>query len=346
MPKNSPEDGVRSPRCLFPLLAVFALLVVGPGAVVAAGDPLPSWRDGESKRAIVEFVSAVTAEGSATYVPEPERIATFDNDGTLWIEKPIYTQVSFILDRIRELASEHPEWQDQAPFQAAIDFDKDALAAIGTDGLKALAMGAQAEITDREYAAAVSRWIAEAKHPRFERLYTELVYAPMLELLDYLRANGFETHIVSGGGVDFMRPWTEAVYGIPPQHVIGSQIGKHFEIHDGEPVLMRDPEIFFIDDKAGKPVGIARHIGRRPILAFGNSDGDLQMLQWTTAGEGRRLGLILRHDDAEREYAYDRDSAVGRLDKAMDEAPEAGWVLVSMKDDWVCVFPKECGVER
>jgi phosphoserine phosphatase len=308
-------------------------------AIEAFADPLPSWQDGPAKQAITSFVSVVTDEDSADFVPISERIAVFDNDGTLWVEQPMYTQLAFVLDRLKAQVAEHPEWRDQQPFKAALEGDTDTLADAGMEGLMQLLMATHAGMTSDEFAVIAADWIQRARHPRFERPYTELVYQPMLELLDYLRANGFKTFIVSGGGIAFMRPWTEDVYGIPPEQVVGSQIALAYEVRDGKPALVRQPEIAFVDDKAGKPVGIARHIGRRPILAFGNSDGDYQMLEWTTAGPGPRLGLILHHDDGEREYAYDRNSHAGRLDQALDDAKAKGWVVVSMKGDWSSVFP-------
>jgi phosphoserine phosphatase len=319
--------------------AVFLIAATIPAAALA--DPLPSWNDTDAKAAIVDFVEAVTAEGGPDYVPPDERIATFDNDGTLWVEQPYYTQLAFALDRVRALAPEHPEWRKQQPFKAVLDNDLKALKASGIEGVMQLVMASHAGMTTEEFETIVEDWIASSEHPKFARPYTELVYQPMLELLDYLRDNGFKTFIVSGGGVEFMRPWTEQVYGIPPEQVVGSTIVTEFALQDGVPVLMRRPEMDFLDDKEGKPIAINKFIGRRPIFAAGNSDGDLQMLQWTTAGEGRRLGVIVHHDDAEREYAYDRDSHIGRLDQTLDLAPNAGWVLVSMKDDWQTTFPEE-----
>jgi phosphoserine phosphatase len=301
-------------------------------------EPLPSWNDSESRHQIAAFVEAVTDPGSPDFVPAQERIAVFDNDGTLWSEQPVYVQLVFALDRVRALADENPGWRTTQPFQAALEGDIEALIAAGKPGLLELLMASHAGMTTTEFAAIVLDWIASARHPRFERPFTELVYQPMLELLDYLRDNGFQTWIVSGGGIEFMRPWAFEVYGVPPEQVIGSSIKTRFELRDGEPVLVRLPEVNFIDDKEGKPVAINQFIGRRPIAAFGNSDGDLQMLQWTTAGEGRRLGVILRHTDAGREWAYDRESHVGRLDKALDEADERGWVVVDMKEDWGRVY--------
>jgi phosphoglycolate phosphatase-like HAD superfamily hydrolase len=285
------------------------------------------------------FVSAVTTQGSPDYVPPAERIAVFDNDGTLWVEQPMYTQLAFVLERVKALAPEHPEWIVQQPFKAALEGDMATLGEAGLEGLMQLLMATHAGMTSEAFSRMVTDWLAQARHPRFERPYKELVYQPMLELLAYLRTNGFQTYIVSGGGIDFLRPWTEAVYGIPPEQVVGSSIELAYEERDGVPVLVRAPEIAFVDDKAGKPVGIWRHIGRRPILAFGNSDGDLQMLKWTTAGAGTRLGLVLHHDDAEREYAYDRKSHFGKLDKALDVAGSAGWTVVSVQSDWNRVFP-------
>jgi phosphoserine phosphatase len=303
-----------------------------------SADTLPSWRDGAAKTAIVGFVEAVTTKGGADFVAPEERIAVFDNDGTLWVEQPYYTQLAFALDRIKALAPEHPEWRERQPFKAVLENDLEALMAAGIEGVVELVMASHAGMTTDQFATIVSDWIATARHPRFDRPYTELVYQPMLELLEYLRASGFATYIVSGGGIEFMRPWAEQVYGIPPERVIGSSIKTVFELKDGVPVLVRAPEIDFIDDKAGKPVGIHKFVGRRPIAAFGNSDGDLQMLQWTTAGAGRRLGLIVHHDDAEREYAYDRESSIGHLDQGLDLAGPAGWLVVSMKSDWKTVF--------
>lgn len=306
----------------------------------AQTDPLPSWNDSAPKTAILDFVGTVTTEGSAGFVPEPERVAVFDNDGTLWVEHPMYTQLVFALDRVKALAPEHPEWKTTQPFQAVLDDDRKALAAAGEKGLLQIIAATHAGMSTEQFEATVRDWIATARDPRFKRPYTELVYQPMLELLTYLRAKGFKTFIVSGGGVEFMRPWTEAVYGVPPEQVVGSSIKTKFEIVDGKPELMRLPEVNFIDDKDGKPVGINTQIGRRPIAAFGNSDGDLQMLQWTTMGAtDPRLGMIVHHTDAEREYAYDRDTEFGRLDKALDAAPAAGWTVIDMKNDWKTVFP-------
>ena len=322
--------------------SVFLLFLIAVCACAhAAEDPLPSWNDGASKSAIIEFVTAVTDKSSTDYVPPAERIATFDNDGALWSEKPMYFQLLFALDRVKALAPEHPEWKTTQPFKAVLDNDMETVVAAGEKGLLELVMATHADITTAEFEQIVTDWLKTARHPRFNRPYNELVFQPMLELLTYLRANDFKTFIVSGGGIEFMRPWVEEVYGIPPEQVVGSSIRTKFEIRDGEPVLVRLAEINFIDDKAGKPVGINEHIGRRPIAAFGNSDGDLQMLQWTAAGDGKRLMLLVHHTDDKREYAYDRESHVGKLDKALDEANQRGWTVVNMKNDWKVVYPFE-----
>ncbi len=314
------------------------IVILSLAPVVMAADDLPSWNDGPAKQAIVDFVQRVTRIGSEEFVPEPERIAVFDNDGTLWIEQPMYVQLAFALDRVKALAPVHPEWKDKQPFKAALEGDLKTVAAGGEHALLELIMATHAGMTTDAFAQTTKEWLGAAKHPRFKRPYTDLVYQPMLEVLAYLRANGFKTFIVSGGGIEFMRPWTEEIYGIPPEQVIGSSIETTFEIRDGKPILIRLPEIDFIDDKAGKPVGINRHIGRQPIAAFGNSDGDLQMLQWTAAGSGLRFALIVHHTDAEREYAYDRNSTIGRLDKALETAEENGWTVVDMQRDWKRVF--------
>jgi len=321
--------------------AVVLLAVVLPVAAGWTQDLLPSWNDGPAKKTIVEFVGKVTKEGGPDFVSPGERVAVFDNDGTLWSEKPVYFQLLFAIDRVKVLAPKHPEWKTNQPFKAVLENDMKALIDSGMRGLVELVMSTHAGMTTEEFEKIVSHWIATAKHPRFQRHYTELVFQPMLELLAYLRANGFKTFIVSGGGIEFMRPWTESVYGIPPEQVVGSSIKTKFELRNGRPVLARLPEVNFIDDKAGKPVGINQHIGRRPIAAFGNSDGDLQMLQWTAAGKDARFMLIVHHTDEEREWAYDRESHVGRLDKALDEAKKHGWTVVDMKRDWRRVFAFE-----
>lgn len=280
----------------------------------------------------------MTREGSPDLVPAPQRVATFDNDGTLWVEQPMYTQLAFALDRVKALTPLHPEWANQQPFKAVLDGDMKALAAAGEHGLVELVMASHSGMTTEEFERIVKDWISTARHPRFKRPYTELVYQPMLEVLAYLRANGFKTFIVSGGGIEFMRPWSEQIYGVPPEQVVGSSIKTRFQMRQGIPELFRLPDVNFVDDGVGKPVGINEHIGRRPIAAFGNSDGDLQMLQWTTKTGGRRFGLIVHHTDGEREYAYDRESHVGHLDKALDAAALNDWTVVSMKDDWKRIF--------
>jgi hypothetical protein len=307
----------------------------------AKADLLPSWNDGESKQSIIDFVTKVTKRGSPDFVPPAERIATFDNDGTLWCEYPIPVQLYFVVDRIKALAPMHPEWKGKQPFKSILEDDPNAAFAFGERGLLEVMMATHSGMTTEEFEVIVKDWLATAKHPRFNRPYTDLVYQPMLEVLTYLRANGFKTYVVSGGGIEFMRPWMEKVYGIPPEQVIGSTIKTKFELRDGKPVLVRLPELDFNDDKSGKPVSINKFIGRRPVMAFGNSDGDFEMLEWTTAGKGPRFGLIVHHTDAEREYAYDRKAGLARLDRGLDEAPKRGWALVDMKVDWKRVFPFE-----
>lgn len=308
------------------------------GAWAVTRDPLPSWNPSDARQAIMGFVATIIREGSPDYMSPAERIAVFDNDGTLWAEQPMYVQLAFTLDRIRQLAPQHPEWQTTQPYRAALAGDFKTLAAGGAKSVLELLMVTHAGMTTDAFESLVRNWLAHARDPRFNRPYTELTYQPMRELLDYLRAHGFKTYVVSGGGAKFMRPWIEQAYGIPPEQVIGSRLREQFEVRDGQPAIVRQPEIDFIDDKAGKPIGIHQHIGRRPILAFGNSDGDFEMLEWTTAGPGRRLGLIVRHDDADREWSYDRESPVGRLARALDEAPARGWIVTSMKRDWKRVF--------
>jgi phosphoglycolate phosphatase-like HAD superfamily hydrolase len=305
-------------------------------------DPLPSWKNGAAKQAIVKFVERVTEEDGPDFVPGAERIATFDNHGTLWAEQPIYFQFAFAFDRVKALAPQHPEWKETQPFKAILEGDLAALVASGQKGLLEIIAATHAGMTTDEFSAIVADWIATARHPRFDRPYTELIYQPMLELLAWLRERGFKTFIASGGVVEFMRVFAERVYGIPPEQVVGSSGVMQFEQQpDGGPVLLKDPKVEFVDDGPGKPVGINRFIGRRPVMAFGNSDGDLQMLQWTTAGDGPRFGLIVHHDDSKREWAYDRDSHIGRLGKALDAAPAWGWIVVSMKDDWRTIFAEE-----
>jgi phosphoglycolate phosphatase-like HAD superfamily hydrolase len=320
---------------------VFALLCAVAWATpgFAQTDPLPSWNNGATKKAIVDFVKTTTTKGSPKFVPPAERVATFDNDGTLWAEQPLYFQLFFALDRVRVLAPQHPEWKDKEPFASLLKGDVKAALAGGEKAMLEIVAATHAGMSTEEFEKIVKDWVATAKHPVTKRLFTEMVYQPMLELLAYLRANGFKTFIVSGGGIEFMRPWTEKVYGIPPEQVVGSSLKTRFDQSGGKPVLMRLAELNFIDDKDGKPIGINQHIGRRPIAAFGNSDGDLQMLQWTTAGAGARFALIVHHTDAAREWAYDRQSSIGRLDKALDEAQAKGWTVVDMKEDWKTIYP-------
>ncbi len=321
----------------------FVVMTLAYAAPVSrAQDLLPSWNDGAAKKAIVDFVAKVTKSGSSDFVPLAERIATFDNDGTLWVEQPAYFQFLFALDRVKTLAPQHPEWKDREPFASLLKGDMEGALAGGKRAMLEIVMVTHAGMTTTEFEQIVNDWFATAKHPKFNRSYTECVYQPMLELLAYLRANGFKTFIVSGGGVDFMRPWTEKIYGVPPEQVIGSSIKMKYELRDGKPILVRLPELNFIDDKAGKPVGIHSYIGRRPITAFGNSDGDQQMLEWTQAGSGARLMMLVHHDDAKREFAYGAESKIGTLsDALMSQAKKNGWSVISMKDDWKRVFAWE-----
>jgi phosphoglycolate phosphatase-like HAD superfamily hydrolase len=323
----------------FALAVAFLSALTLTATVARAADPLPSWNDGPAKQSIITFVEKVTKPSSPDFVPIPERIAVFDNDGTLWSEQPMYFQLFFVFDRIKALASQHPEWKDKEPFASVLKGDVKSALAGGERALMEMVMATHTGMTTEEFDKTVKDWIATAKHPKTGRLYTEMVYQPMLEVLAYLRANGFKTFIVSGGGIEFMRAWAEKVYGIPPEQIVGSSVKTKFELRDGKPVLVRLPELNFNDDKGGKPVGINEHIGRRPIAAFGNSDGDLQMLQWTAAGPGARFCLYVHHTDAAREWAYDRVSPVGALDKGLDEANAKGWTVVSTKDDWKTVFP-------
>jgi phosphoserine phosphatase len=321
------------------LTCALAALLAAAGCAATPHDPLPSWREGSAKASITGFVQRVTTGGSPDYVAPARRIAVFDNDGCLWSEQPAYFQLLFAIDRVRQLAPQHPEWRTTEPFRAVLEGDLAALAERGERGLLELVMATHAGLTTDEFAEVVRAWLATARHPTTGRPYPEMVYQPMLELLDYLRANGFKTFIVSGGGIEFLRVFAEDVYGVPPEQVIGSSIRTEFEMRATGPVIERRPEIEFINDKAGKPLGINRHIGRRPIAAFGNSDGDLQMLQWTAAGDGPRLMLIVHHTDAVREWAYDRDSPVGRLDQALLEAAARGWTVVDMKRGWSTIHP-------
>jgi haloacid dehalogenase-like hydrolase len=340
--RTAPISFVISRRVLLTAAVTIAVLLGHALTQVRAQtDPLPSWNEGATKRAITDFVARVTQQGGPEFVPPAERIATFDNDGTLWVEEPMYTQLAFALDRVKTMAPAHPEWKDAQPFKAALEGDMKTLAEAGEHGIAELMMVTHAGMSSEEFQNIVTDWLATARHPRFKRRYTELSYQPMIELLAYLRANGFKTFIVSGGGIEFMRPWTERVYGVPPEQVVGSSIKTKFQMRDGRPELFRLPEVNFIDDGPGKPVGINEYIGRRPIAAFGNSDGDLQMLQWTTMSGGVRLGVLVHHTDGDREYAYDRNSSIGRLDKALDMADLNHWVVVDMKKDWKRIFAFE-----
>jgi phosphoserine phosphatase len=312
-----------------------------PPAVSApsAAAPLTSWRQGSARSAIVDFVERTTREGTPDFVPHAERIAVFDNDGTLWAEQPMYFQLAFALDRIRALAPEHQEWKTTQPFKGALEGDVNSVLAGGEHSVLQIVAASHSGNTSEEFEAIVTKWIGSARHPVTKRPYVEMVYQPMLEVLTYLRANGYKTFIVSGGGVEFMRPWVERVYGVPPEQVVGSRVKVKYEVRESGPVLVRLPEIDFIDDKAGKPVGIQQAIGRRPTIAFGNSDGDFEMLEWTTSAKGPRLGVIVHHTDAEREWAYDRDSPIGQLRRGLDEGPKRGWVIVDMKSDWRAIYP-------
>jgi phosphoglycolate phosphatase-like HAD superfamily hydrolase len=318
----------------------FALLFA-VSTVTRGADLLPSWNDGPARQMIVRFVDDVTAKDGPRFIPPNERIAVFDNDGTLWAEKPLYFQLAFAIDRVKALAPEHPEWQQEEPFASLLKGDSKAVLAGGEAAILKIVMASHAGMTTEAFEGIVRDWLASARHPKTGRPYNEMIYQPMVELLDYLRANGFKTYIVSGGGIEFMRPWVEQAYGIPPEQVIGSSIKTTFELRNGHPVLVRLPEIDLINDKQGKPVNINKIIGRRPVFAFGNSDGDLQMLQWTAAGKGERFMGLVHHTDSQREWAYDRESHVGRLDKALDEARKRGWTLVDMNSDWKKIFPPE-----
>jgi haloacid dehalogenase-like hydrolase len=331
-----------SRRAFLAILGVAFSATLPWDVALAQSDPLPSWNDSAAKKSIIDFVARVTEQGGADFVPVEQRIATFDNDGTLWCEQPFYFQLAFAFDRIKAMAPQHPEWKTTQPFKALLEKDTGALAASGEKGLLQIVAVTHAGMTTEEFSKSVLDWLASARHPRFGRPYYSLVYQPMLELLSYLRDNGFKTFVVSGGGVEFMRPWMEKIYGMPPEQVVGSSGVVEFHIGaDGKPSLLKTAKVEFIDDGPGKPVGINRFIGRRPIFAFGNSDGDLQMLQWTMAGSGARFAGIVHHTDAEREYAYDRQSKVGKLDKALDEAAAKGWAVVDMKKDWKTIFPAE-----
>ncbi len=326
------------------LILAAALWAASPAAVLLANEPqadpvLPSWNAGPTRDALVDFVTRVTNPGSDDFVPEAERIAVFDNDGTLWSERPVYFQLYFVLDRLRAMAPEHPEWQTTEPFRSALAGDLHGVAAAGEAGLMKMLAATHSGMDVAAFDKAASEWIETARHPQTGKRFRDMIFRPMVELLDYLRGHGFQTWIVSGGGIDFMRPWTESAYGIPPEQVVGSHLQMKYEVVDGVPRLLKLPELALMDDKEGKPVGIQRFIGRRPILAFGNSDGDFQMLEWTSAGDGPRLSAIVHHTDAEREWAYDRDSHVGQLARGLDEGPGRGWLIVDMARDWKRVYP-------
>lgn len=315
-------------------------LVAGAQESIDSRQALPSWNDGPTRNSILEYVDRVTREGGSDFVPTAERIAVFDNDGTLWTEQPMYVQAFYAFDRVKELEAQHPEWKTTEPFASVLRGDFKAALSGGERSLFEIVMATHAGMTTEQFEQSVQDWINVARHPKTGRLFTEMVYAPMLEMLSYLQGKGFKVYIVSGGGIEFMRPWAEKVYGVPPEQVIGSSIKTQFEIRDGRPVLVRLPELNFVDDKAGKPVAIHLHIGRRPILAFGNSDGDLEMLQWTDSHRLPHFAVLVRHTDAEREYQYDRESHVGRLDRALDVAEERGWLVVDMKRDWAQIYPE------
>lgn len=329
-------------RAIVTGLAAAAVVLSAAPPSFGQTDPLPSWNDGSVKKAIVDFVARTTMAGGPDFVPVPERIATFDNDGTLWTEQPVYFQVAFALDRVKTLAPQRPEWKTLEAFKWVLADDRAALIAMGEKGLLEIVAATHAGLTTADFTQTVNEWLATVRHPRFNRPYTDLVYQPMLELLAYLRANQFKTFIVSGGGIEFMRPWTERIYGIPPEQVVGSSGVTKFVLQpDGVPVLLKEAKVEFVDDGPGKPVGINHFIGRRPVFTFGNSDGDQQMLEWTAAGAGARFMGLIHHTDAAREYAYDRQSTIGKLDKAWDEAVRRKWALVDMKNDWKVIYPFE-----
>jgi len=323
-------------RSILSNIAITSALVLS----ATAADPLPSWNNTETKKSIVAFVEKVTKEGTSEFVPPAKRIATFDNDGTLWSEQPMYFQLYYVIDRVKAMAPDHPEWKTKEPFASLLKGDVKGVAASGEKGILEMVAATHSGMGIDEFDNNVSEWIVTAKHPKTGKRFTEMIFQPMLELLEFLRANGFKTYIVSGGGIEFMRPWTEEIYGIPPEQVVGSSLKLKYEVRDGKPVIVKLGEIDLIDDQAGKPVGIQRNIGRRPIFAAGNSDGDFQMLEWTTSGNGPSLGLLVHHTDAAREYAYDRDSHIGKLGKGLDEAPQRGWLLIDMKNDWKSIYPK------
>jgi hypothetical protein len=333
-----------NPMMSLPLSKIAGFISLVFTAQILFADPLPSWRPGSAKDAIIAYVENVTDPGSSDYIPQADRIATFDNDGTLWSEQPMYFQLFYLFDRVKALSPKHPEWKTQEPFASALAGDYTKALAGGDKAIMELVTATHSGMTAEEFTTEVGTWIQTAQHPQKHMLLKDMVFQPMLELLAYLRAEGFKTYIVSGGGVDFMRVFTEEVYGVPPEQVVGSELKVSYELRDGIPVIVKQPSLDFIDDKTGKPVGIYQHIGRRPVFAAGNSDGDQQMLEYTTLrrskdDETARLGLLIHHDDAEREWAYDRDSHFGELNRALDLAPENGWLVVSMKDDWSVIYP-------
>jgi hypothetical protein len=323
------------------ILKLLLLASISITNIVSAADPLPSWNEGGAKKAVVDFVTKVTTQGSPDFVKPAERIATFDNDGTLWAEQPMYFQFLFVIDRIKAMAPQHPDWKDKQPFASILKGDVKAAMAGGDHAVGEMMAVTHSGMTTEEFQGVVKDWLDTSKHPRFKRPYNEIVYLPMLELMKYLRENGFKTFIVSGGGVEFMRAFAEQTYGVPPEQIIGSRGKLKFELRNDKPVLLKLPDVDFVDDKEGKPVGIQQMIGRRPIAAFGNSDGDLQMLQWTSAGTGARFCLYVHHTDADREWAYDHPSSIGQLEKGLDEAKAKGWTVVSMKNDWKQIFAFE-----
>ena len=321
------------------MLTTLAAALAPAAARAQGGDPLPSWNDGPSRSRIVAFVQSVTSQASPDFVPPADRIAVFDNDGTLWSEQPMYFQLAFIIDRVKAMSAAHPEWKDRQPFKGVLEGNMEAVMATGEKGLLEMAMATHARMSSDEFAVIARDWLATARHPKTRRPYTAMVFQPMLELLTYLRSNGFKTWIVSGGGVEFLRVFAEQVYGVPPEQVIGSTIKTRYEQRNGRPAIVRLPEVDFIDDKAGKPVAINKFIGKRPIAAFGNSDGDFEMLEWVTSAPGARLGLLVHHDDGEREWAYDRKSHIGKLDRGLDEGPRRGWTITSMKKEGKSIYP-------
>lgn len=309
---------------------------------VAATDPLPSWNEGATKNAIIDFVSKTTKEGSEDFIPVSDRIACFDNDGTLWSEQPMYFQFDFILDRVKALEPQHPDWKNTQPFKAVLESDLKTVLAGGNKSYTELLLATHSGTTTDEFEKIVKDWLTTSKHPLSHRPYTEMVFQPMLELLSYLRANGYKTFIVSGGSIDFMRPWTESVYGIPPEQVVGTSLKETYEMHGSIPVIVLQPEMNFHNDKANKPVCIQQYIGRRPVFAAGNSDGDYEMLQWTTTATGYpRFGMFVHHTDSIREWRYDRTSSIGHLERGLDDAAKYNWLIVDMKNDWKVIYPFE-----